>query len=689
MSFLDIFKSFFSKSKSMQAHITMGITLLLISTSAIIISYNYLTHRDSIMGMSGDLIAQMNKTIIHRTSTYLVPVIELIEVSSSHVESGVLNIHNKQQVERYFMSALKQYPQIAMFNFSDPEGNFFMAKRLNDGNIGIKYVLNEEDQKNEYWKYYDKENKVVKREGPTVSSYNALKRPWYMGAIKEKGIFLTDVYTFFTDKKLGITASLSIYDKWDNFRGVIAVDIHLNTLSVFLDQQQYKSASHTYILDQNNNIVAAPQASAEIMESQINTLKPLLEDGKGLVGNRFKINLDDKESIVLVTQFPAQFKKAWKIVFIIPTEVLLREINKSNTFTIIISILILIFAVIVSKRWTQSFTKPIIELTKMAERIKNFNIGKQKSISSRTFEIQQMAATFESMESSLKSFQKYIPKSVVKDLVRSGVQAELGGKKETLSIMFTDVAGFTSLSEGISPEELTLHLSEYLEGVTSVIKRNKGTIDKYIGDAIMSFWGAPKRIKDHAYLSCKAALECKEKIDEMNKAWKKEGKMVFETRIGINTGSCIVGNIGSKERMNYTVLGDNVNLAARLEGVNKLYGTTIIISENTYEKIADRVIVRPLDLVVVKGKKKGIYIYELLGLKKGKGSRKLASVNTKFSDAVFHYLQQQWPKSLGILEELDKDNPNDKVIEMYINRCKQLIKKTPKNWDGSVKLTEK
>ncbi|RAP38757.1 hypothetical protein DID80_02250 [Candidatus Marinamargulisbacteria bacterium SCGC AAA071-K20] len=689
MSFLDIFKTLFAKSRSMQANITIGVVMLLVVTASIIISYNYINHKNSVLGLSGSLISQINKTVIHRTTTYLMPVIELVEISSEHISSGVMDVKNWNQLELYFMSSLKQYPQIAMFNYSDVEGNFLMVKRLKDGTLGIKHILNENYKKNEYWQYHDKELNQTYKTGPKLSSYNPLVRPWYTGAVNKKGLFLSDVYTFFTDKKLGITASIPAIDKKGRFQGVIAVDIHLNTLSVFLEQQQFKKASFTYILDQKNTIVAAPETDLKTISSQLSIIKPILDENNGVVGNNFNIKLNGEETIILVTQFPAQFKKAWKIVFMVPSEVLLHEINESNMYTIVISVLILILAIIATKYLTQRITRPIIELTKEAERIKNFNIGKSIHIDSQTDEIQQMAETFSSMETSLKSFQKYVPKSLVKEMVKSGIQAKLGGKKETLSFMFTDVAGFTALSEGMSPEDLTLHLSEYLEEVTSIIKKNKGTIDKYIGDAIMSFWGAPKRQKNHAFLACKAALESKDKIEEMNKAWEKENKMPFPTRIGINTGACIVGNIGSKERLNYTVLGDNVNLASRLEGINKLYGTTIIISEFTYEKVYEKVIVRPLDLVAVKGKSKGIYIYELLALKEGFIETSADKYNIRFEEGVLNYLQKKWSKSLDIFKELNSNNPQDKALNMYIVRCENLIKHPPTDWNGQVNLEVK
>ena len=295
------------------------------------------------MNLSENLIFQMNKTIIHRTSTYLTPVIELVKMASEHIKTEIIYIQDNEKIEKYFINSLFQYPQIAMFNFSDLEGNFLMVKRMKEGGIGVKRVI--------------KEGK-----DPKKSSYNPLIRPWFIGAINTKDIFLTDVYTFFTDKKPGITVSKPIYNKNNIFKGVIAADIYLDTLSIFLKQQQFEDSSYTYILDHNNRIVALPEKNTEIITKQINQIEPLLEKYKGVAGKNFNIKINGKDTIVLVTQFPAQFKKEWKIVFTVPTEVILKEINKSNNHTIIISILILLLSIILTKYLTQVFTKPINHL---------------------------------------------------------------------------------------------------------------------------------------------------------------------------------------------------------------------------------------------------------------------------------------------------------------------------------------
>ncbi len=214
-------------------------------------------------------------------------------------------------------------------------------------------------------------------------------------------------------------------------------------------------------------------------------------------------------------------------------------------------------------------------------------------------------------------FGHYVSPAIVNELISDTDKLRLGGERRELTVLFSDIAGFTSISEELPPEELVDLLNEYLDAMTSIIIKNIGTLDKYEGDAIMAFWGAPIPLRDHAYYACLSAIEMQQALNQLGKGSDKNKKKInLQTRIGINTGEMIVGNMGGKERFDYTVIGDNVNLAARLEVTNKNYGTNIIISHNTYQHVKDYVIVRELDTIVVKGKTEGTTIYELIDMRK-------------------------------------------------------------------------
>lgn len=212
-------------------------------------------------------------------------------------------------------------------------------------------------------------------------------------------------------------------------------------------------------------------------------------------------------------------------------------------------------------------------------------------------------------------FGKYVCPAFVDQMISSGESPELGGIDRELTVLFSDIRGFTTLSESMTPQDLVDHLNEYLTAMTNTIMKFYGTLDKYVGDEIMCFWGAPIPQENHALLACKCALKQMDDLRKLNENWVPERRI--NIGIGLNSGIMTVGNMGSEGRMNYTLMGDNVNLGARLEGTNKEYGTNVIISEFTYEKVKDDVVVRELDNIRVKGKYKPVLIYELLDVKGG------------------------------------------------------------------------
>ena len=214
-----------------------------------------------------------------------------------------------------------------------------------------------------------------------------------------------------------------------------------------------------------------------------------------------------------------------------------------------------------------------------------------------------------------QTFSKFVSKSVVDELLKDPKMLQLGGQKKILTVLFSDIRSFTSISERMTPEELVEHLNEYLQAMTDLVIEYDGTLDKYVGDEIMAFWGAPLPQDDHALRACKCAVEMMEILAGLNKKWEDQGKPALNIGIGLNTGEMVVGNMGSSSRMDYTLMGDNVNLGARLEGTNKQYGTGIIISEFTYEHVKEDIIARELDLVRVKGKERPVKIYELIDIK--------------------------------------------------------------------------
>jgi len=287
------------------------------------------------------------------------------------------------------------------------------------------------------------------------------------------------------------------------------------------------------------------------------------------------------------------------------------------------------------------------------------------------------------------AFSRYVTASVVSEILKKPGMLKLGGQRREMTVHFSDVAGFTTISEQLTPENLVQLLNDYLGEMTDIIFKHQGTLDKYEGDAIMAFWNAPLDDPNHAINACYTSLECQERLAVLREKWLAEGKPEVRARIGLNSGPMIVGNMGSTERFDYTVMGDAVNLGARLEGANKQYGTYIMISENTYALAKDAIEVRELDCIRVKGKKQPITVYELLS-KKGELSATKQKIVSEYLKGLEAYKKQKWDEAIKYFEAALKIDEKDGPSAVYIERCKEYKKNPPgKDWDGAYTMTTK
>ncbi len=270
-------------------------------------------------------------------------------------------------------------------------------------------------------------------------------------------------------------------------------------------------------------------------------------------------------------------------------------------------------------------------------------------------------------------FGKYVSSEVAAEILKHGTEdLALKGEKREITILFSDIRGFTSISEKFSPEELVQFLNTFLSAMTDAILEKRGIVDKYIGDAIMAFWGAPLKEERHAELACEAALGMKNKLQDI--------RPDLEIGIGINTGDAIVGNMGSAQRLNYTAIGDAVNTASRIEGLNKEYGTLVIIGESTYQQVKNIFVCRKLDFIRMKGKEKPLNIYELIG-KNNDVDARMKKFVAHFHAGLEFYSRKKWPQAVAEFRDALKIKP-DKASEVFIERCTSLRKTPPKNWDG-------
>ena len=268
------------------------------------------------------------------------------------------------------------------------------------------------------------------------------------------------------------------------------------------------------------------------------------------------------------------------------------------------------------------------------------------------------------------AFQYYLTSSVINEMLKDPSKLKLGGDKKNLTVLFSDIRGFTTISENMTPEDLVHLFNEYLTAMTDIVFKYDGLLDKYMGDAIMAVFGAPLDQPDHALRACSTALDMMEELKKLQKKWADEGRPVLDIGIGISSGDMVVGNMGSQMRFDYTVMGDSVNLGSSLEGINKEYGTNIVISEYTYAAVKDALFCRELDSVRVKGKKLPVKIYELLGEKKD--AEKWEKAVSLFEEGLSKYKQGLWDEAIAAFRKVLEVRPDDAPAKLYIDDVRNL-----------------
>src|SRR5262249_23620298 len=309
-----------------------------------------------------------------------------------------------------------------------------------------------------------------------------------------------------------------------------------------------------------------------------------------------------------------EFGKKWQLFIITPMSDFTGTFHDNNLRLAAFGVLALAIQIVIIFFLTSIVSTPLEKLAFKVTKIQELGREQLPSVSSPIREISVLSKAIDTLDTAVKSFSAFVPVGLVSQLLHSEQKLELGGHSRFLTIFFSDLEGFSTLSEEMPSQELLLHVSAYLELVTKTVNQEHGTIDKFIGDGVMAFWGAPALLDDHAWRSCVAAMRIQRGMDALNERWQAEELKPLNVRIGIHCDAVLVGNIGSKERMSYTVMGDGVNVAARLEGTNKEFHTRILISHSVYKEAGERLCVRPIDDVTVKGRRSKVPIYELMGV---------------------------------------------------------------------------
>jgi adenylate cyclase len=578
--------------------------------------------------------------------------------------------------------------------FGDEHGSFVGAERrknelrTNKSRIG-------EDGKTHVVEHVVASDGTKTVAAENVNDYDPRKRPYYALAKNDKGRVWTPPYIFFNEGMPGITCAAPVYRKDGTLRGVVTVDFGLEILSDFVRDLHLSPHSVVFLYTAEEAILAHPslhlvahegQGTQGSLVTRKNVDDPLMraffDAPSRAASERFTFAFDGSSWIGSARAFPIDKKLSWYVAAAAPEKDFTGPLERITRVAVLFSAIAVALAMLLGAWLAQTIARPLARIAGEMERAGNFEIDEgAPPAKSRFTEINAMDRALLAMKGGLRSFGAYVPRDLVRAVLASGDRAVLGGKTKELTIFFSDLAGFTTLSETMKPDQLVELLGGYFDAMTQVIQSRGGTIDKFIGDAIMAFWNAPGDTPEHAARAVEAALACQAKLDEMRKT--DERLAGLKARIGIATGDVLVGNIGASDRMNYTVMGDCANLASRLEGLNKAYGTPIMMSEPTFE--AAKVCARPIDVVAVKGRVKGVRVYEPLA--KSDSNDKFAAICARALDA---YLARDFAGAAKTWDEALALRPNDDASKTMKARALDYAKQPPpSDWSGAHVMTEK
>ncbi|MBX2799428.1 MAG: hypothetical protein KTR31_17265 [Myxococcales bacterium] len=525
--------------------------------------------------------------------------------------------------------------------------------------------------------------------------YDPRERPWFTAARERprgQGVWI-DPYPFHGRDEAGVTYSMPVRDRvTDALLGVVCVDFELAPLSQFLGTLRVAEHGRAYVLTADGMVVAHPEgqviretddglqfwsasAHPDAMLAQAFAAQQALPDP--FVPFAFG------EHLAVATPFPSSSGIPWVVLTVVPRDDLLGHAEEQAIKALAAGLVAMIVAVALGSMVSRLVLSSVRSVRGELLRVARLDLQPRPRPRSAIRELDEMGSATETMKQGLQAFERYVPRQLVRRVLESGQAARLGAERKELSVLFTDIESFTSVVEATPPDEVLEALGRYLQGMNAAIHACRGTVAQYLGDGIMAFWGAPEPLEDHAVHACLAALAMHQHSETLVAQATEAGTLPFPTRFGIDTGQVMVGNIGALERFSYGILGDTVNIAARLEDLNKVYGTRVIAGSRTVQLARPTLLFRPLDRVLLKGKTRPVLVYEVVGVREQMSDEVLSWV-ASHTRGLEAYFERRFDDARAAFAEVLEHRPDDGPATLMTKRCTAyLTDPPPTDWGGA------
>jgi adenylate cyclase len=600
---------------------------------------------------------------------------------------GALPLDNRERLAAIFAEVLRVNPWLSFIGYGNEDGGWYVGADRSDKDEIVEYTADPAINGS------IPSQSIVAPDGthsaPSVSEmqpYFAVTRPWFKQGIAAPGPLWSPFYKF-TTGVVGIT-SMSRFTAPGAAAptGVFHADLQVGGIAEFLSSLRVGRRGAVFLVDRDGNRVVTPSGkNAAVAAAVIDEAMP--QRATATLAAPVRVLRGNRLYEVVFEPVPTEGDVGLSIGVVVDLRDITGGAYLHAAIAVGAALLTLLAAVMCGRVLSSRIARPIVEIAGDLAKVAAFSISREPAPRSFVREVSELGASVDRMKASLRSFAHYVPTDLVRTLLAHGQDAELGGEIRRLTIHFSDIADFTAISEGMEPTRLVAAIGGYFELMTGALTRHGGTVDKFMGDGIMAFFNAPEELPDHPRQACLAALEAQGRLARVE-AETPPGEPVFHARIGLGLGEVLVGNIGTRERFAYTLLGDEVNLASRLEGLNKLYGTAIIVSGAVMDEAGDGFEWRRLDRVAVKGRHQGTAIAELIGAK-GAVAGDILAARDVYERALDCYFAGDFERAAELFAEAAGLRPGDRGAAMMRDRAFALANNPPLSWDGVHVMEEK
>jgi len=687
------------QAKRIRYRVGLGVTVsLLVGGATAVVSWASLSNtRAAIVEQTDQQVRALLGELDLDVRAQLQDAVHAVELSESLLGKAVLR-DDPDLLARHFTEVLRVNPTFAWASYSDNRGNFAGAYRAPDGSLHVSQTsLQAHGTLHDYtvassgaWeRHYEQ----------TANDYDPRDEEFYKAAGRTGKLVWVGPVIFYDEGLAGITCADPRLGADGRLLGVMTVDFNLKLLSDFIGQLHFGAHGKVFMFDRDRHVIAFPglqpvtnpgHGSLGKLLTETDVADPVFQAfiGRkaGLAEEQFTLVQGGRPYIGGYRRLNLEGGPTWYLGAYAPESDFLGVLARNERAAFAVAIGALCIGLLLTMVLARRISVPLTRLASEMAEVGNFQLSVRPPMKTVFKEVATMDESLLNMKGSLRSFSYYVPRDLVRSMLQSGQEAALQGQTRRMSVYFSDIEGMTSIAETMAPDALVEMLSRYFDEMTEVIAARGGTVDKFIGDAIMAFWGAPVVTADHAARACEAALGSQRKLAELRGI---PELSQIRARIGIATGEVLVGNVGSHDRFNYTVMGDTVNLASRLEGLNKLYGTGILISDAAYQAAREHIVARPVGVVRVKGKRECVEVWEPLSLASEHDTDD-CELARLFIEGLDSYVAGDFRRAADCYRTSLRLKPGDRPSSVLLERCRELLAAPlPEEWTGVYVATEK